>query len=98
MTTEKLMNAIGGISDRHIAEFANVKPVVMKSRLLKFVSAAACLCFIAMGTLFLIKNSTAPCPAETVRGSDFEDLEWKNYAELAAKGSIIITDELKIMM
>lgn len=108
MTAEKLMNAIGGISDRHIAEFANVKPVGMKSRLLKFVSVAACLCFIAIGTVFFMKNSAAPHgggsdidaprPAETVWGIGLEDMEWKDYAKLAEKGSVIITDELQIMM
>ena len=108
MTAEKLMNAIGGISDRHIAEFANVKPVGMKSRLFKFVSVAACLCFIAIGTVFFMKNSAAPHgggsdidaprPAETVWGIGLEDMEWKDYAKLAEKGSVIITDELQIMM
>ena len=108
MTAEKLMNAIGGISDRHIAEFANVKPVGMKSRLLKFVSVAACLCFIAIGTVFFMKNSAAPHgggsdidaprPAETVWGMGLGDMEWKDYAKLAEKGSVIITDELQIMM
>lgn len=47
MNTEGLMRAIGGISDRHIEEFAVVKPVSStKSTWLKIVSIAACFAII----------------------------------------------------
>ena len=47
MNSEGLMRAIGGISDRHIEEFAVVKPVSStKSTWLKIVSIAACFAII----------------------------------------------------
>lgn len=47
MNAEGLMRAIGGISDRHIEEFAVVKPVSStKSTWLKIVSIAACFAII----------------------------------------------------
>lgn len=47
MNVEGLMRAIGGISDRHIEEFAVVKPVSStKSTWLKIVSIAACFAII----------------------------------------------------
>lgn len=47
MNAEKLMRAIGGISDRHIEEFAVVKAVSStKNKWLKIVSIAACFAII----------------------------------------------------
>lgn len=44
MKAEKLMSAIGGISDRHIVEFSEIKPVTsQKNMWLKIASVAICL-------------------------------------------------------
>lgn len=56
MNKKLLMDAIGGISDSHIAEFSDVKPLKKSAALwVKIVSAAACLALI-MIAIPLIHN------------------------------------------
>lgn len=57
MKAEKLMNAIGGISDRHIVEFAEVKPVVaQKTMWIQNALIAACFCVAMMNAVLCIYN------------------------------------------
>lgn len=144
MKTEKLMNAIGGISDQYIIKFAEVKPAVKpKAMWMKAAAVAACLCLAVIGTVLFMKNiepkngrpsvympeesetnvtqasskpgddisqdskpdidvsqgaeTNAPQPGETIWAYG-EDQIWKDYTEQSVKGSIILADELKIMM
>lgn len=47
MNAEKLIRAIGGISDKHIEEFSVVKPVFStKTTWLKIASIAACIAIL----------------------------------------------------
>ena len=58
MKGKLLMNAIGGISDSHIVEFANVKPRKKNATLLvKIVSVAACLA-VAIIAISMIGDPT----------------------------------------
>lgn len=107
MSTEKLMSAIGGISDRHILEFAVVKPVVLlKNKRFKIALAVACLCFAVMGaalflnksSIFYVNTTDIPQPGKIVWGSgftDFEANEWMYYVGQARNGTVVISGNLK---
>lgn len=57
MNTEKLMNAIGGISDQYIIKFAEVKPALKPNAMwMKSAAVAACLCLAVIGTVLFMKN------------------------------------------
>lgn len=60
MSTEKIMNAIGEISDKHIEEAAVVKPFARRKKTwIKTSAAAACACMlIVAAALFASKNNT----------------------------------------
>lgn len=107
MNAEKLMNAIGGISDRHILEFVIVKPVVfIKKRCAKIVLAVACLCIIVTGVVFFLNGSDQPYvnvtdipqPGKIVWGSGFADFdanEWRYYTGQARNGTVVISENLR---
>lgn len=59
MNAEKLMNAIGNISSRHIVEFSEVKVIVPSRKIwLTISSLAACVLFVV--SLFLLRNVNQP--------------------------------------
>lgn len=82
MNAEKLMSAIGGISDRHIEEFAVVKPVSsIKSTLLKVASIAACFviafCVVSIALNLFdspISNDKTPEVQACIIGDDYYEL------------------------
>lgn len=109
MNGEKLMGAIGGISDRHVVEFAEVKPVaVHKTLWIKAASAAACLCLIVTGTVFFLQKDSPDTPphdvsaptqkGEIIWGIGTGDFEYQDYTALAKKGEIVIANPLKNAM
>lgn len=107
MSTEKLMNAISGISDRHITEFAVVRPVVwLRNRRLKIALAAACLCFALTGLAFLLNRGGAayvdktdmPQPGMIIWGGGFGDNEWNDYTDIAQMGCVTVAPVLESAM
>lgn len=109
MKAERLLCAIGGISDRHIVEFAEVRPVMLlKAIWIKMVAAAACLCFAVIGAVVFVHNApqgeqtgTDLPQGETIwryRWSDFGDMEGKDDIGQSVKGSILLEDRLKAAM
>ena len=78
MNGEKMMRAIGGISDRHIVEFAEVKPYAANRKAwIKYVTAAACICLICIAVFAVIQNRQVPAPPD-----DVTDRTADNYAAL----------------
>ena len=53
MKAEKMMNAIGKISDRHIEEFAVIRNNKRRTLWIKVLSAAACLCVVLSAIIIL---------------------------------------------
>lgn len=107
MSTEKLTNAISGISDRHITEFAVVKPVVwLRNRRFKIALAAACLCFAVTGLAFFLNRGSAvhvdttdmPKPGMIIWGGGFGDNEWDDYTGDAQMGCVTVTPVLESAM
>lgn len=108
MNAEQLMRAIGSISDRHIEEFAVVKPVAaQKYTWLKIVSMAACICFVVTAGLGLTKilnrhdaeqiSNTTPSE-KTIWGSPASSDPVEDYWEQTDTGTIVITKSLKTAM
>jgi hypothetical protein len=98
MKAEKLMNAIGNISDRHIEEFAEVKPVHSSKTLwLGAVSIAACLAIIFGITANSIGRPTtddAPNVQACIVGDDYYELIY-DEEKLEAKGlTLNITEDM----
>ena len=72
MNTKNLMNAIGGISDKHIEKYAEVKPVVLEGnaaakaepkrtkRWIPILAAAAAVLVLALVAVPVIKNLRSP--------------------------------------
>lgn len=59
MNSSMIFEGIGGISDSHVAEFANIekgKPAVRRKLALWLAPVAACLC-VALGIILILKNS-----------------------------------------
>lgn len=85
------MNAIGGINDSHIVEFADVKPQKKSAALwVKIVSAAACLAIIlcalpiALNYIEMTKDKIPPLNVFVVNESYYETVTDKNV--LSAHG------------
>lgn len=73
-----MMRAIGGISDRHISEFAEVKPsAANKKAWIKYITAAACICLICISVFAVIQNRQIPAPPD-----DVTDRTADNYTAL----------------
>ncbi len=66
MKAEKLMNAIGNINDRHIAEFAVIRQKKHKTLWFKAALAAACFCIILSAALII----PAFIPISNVTGTE----------------------------
>lgn len=61
MNAEKMMRAIGSISDRHIVEFAVIKPVYSsKNKCLKIISIAACFAIVIGACNILLRFINLP--------------------------------------
>lgn len=106
MNAEKLMSAIGGISDRHIEEFAVVKPVeTQKNTWLKIISMAACICLVVTAVIglqnILDQQEQTPIvtpPGKTIWGDSASGDKVEDYFELTDLGTIVITKSLKTAM
>lgn len=105
MNAEKLMDAIGAISDRYIEEFAVVKRKAKSPLWVKLATAAACVCLMltaAFGLPHLLKHkegiSYVSDPDETVWGDPKEQEDLSNELDRAAVGSIVISGPLKDAM
>lgn len=59
MNAERLMDAIGNISDRHIAEFANVKKAFFR-RTTWYKAVAVLICVIALAIIPIIQANHTP--------------------------------------
>lgn len=93
MNTEKLMNAIGGISDKFIEESAVVEPFIRRKKTwIKTVAAAACVCILAVcAALLASRNNTSNSSAVLGHGrGDF------GYCEV--NESVYIAESLRRAM
>ena len=63
MKTERLLNQIGEIDDRYIAEAAPAAKKEAKPRRIRWAAAAACLCLAGIGLLAAIRGGR-PSKAE----------------------------------
>ncbi len=105
MNAEKLMNAIGNISDRHIEEFAVVQRKTHKALWSKVVSAAACFCII-LSAIFIIPSlleneegtPNVSDPYETIWGDSSQSENVDEYINKSTKGTVIVTNSLKDLM
>lgn len=105
MNAENLMRAIGGISDRHIEEFAIVQRKTHKALWIKVVSVTACFCVI-MSAIFIIPSLlmneqgtlNVIDPHETIWGDSSQNENVDEYINKSIKGTVIITNSLKNSM
>ena len=106
MNAERLMRAIGGISDRHIEEFAVVKPVkTRKNTWLKIISMAACICLVVIAVICLPKIidqqehiSIVTPPRKTIWGDSASGDKVEDYFKQTDLGTAVITKSLKTAM
>ncbi|MCM1308979.1 MAG: hypothetical protein NC223_10315 [Butyrivibrio sp.] len=110
MSAEKLMNAIGGINDKHIAEFAGIKER-LSVKYMRINAAAVVLffCAAAMSAMLFAKSSmgihnivteeATQKRVKTVWWGGFKDFGDTDSAEQvvkkAEKGVVTLTDKLK---
>lgn len=110
MSAEKLMNAIGGINDKHIAEFAGIKER-LSVKYMRINAAAVLLffCAVAMSAMLFAKSGmgihnivteeATQSSAKTVwwcGSKDFGDIDSAEQAvKDAAKGIVTLTDRLR---
>lgn len=93
MNAEMLMNAIGGISDRHIEKYAVIKTVgLAKSTLKKLTIVAACF-LLVIGISNLVKSSVQHSDIDTVPDIDV-CIVGDNYYEIVSDKNIISSRKL----
>lgn len=105
MNAEKLMNAIGNISDRHIIEFAVIQQKEYKTLWGKVASIAACFCIILSAILIIpsvlsnVGNPQNPGdtidPYEIIWGDSSTNENVSDYIDIATVGSVTVVDSLK---
>lgn len=104
MNAEKLMNAIGNISDRHIEEFAIVTPKRQKNIWMKAVPIAACFCVLLVA--IVIPNITkhevgvhdVPDSYEIIWCDASQNENIEKYIDKFCVGEIVVTNSLKKLM
>lgn len=99
MKEEKIMDAIGGISDRHIEEFAVVEPVIKRSTIWKRGLLVAGLALVLLWKQYSIYVPTngfeqEECGKEIWNSAANND-EVAMYIEQSTMGTIIITESLE---
>ena len=88
MNAENLMHAIGGISDRYVAEFAEVRPVTPKRcRRHRLGALAACVCLALTAIVWVVYN--AACLLYTSRSAHAR-AALRRYAPLCVPSARIV--------
>ena len=96
MNAENLMHAIGGISDRYVAEFAEVRPVTPKRcRRHRLGALAACVCLALTAIVWVVYNA-APFPSDRAIWAESADAAGLAACmERSDKGVVLFTESLK---
>ena len=93
MNAENLMHAIGGISDRYVAEFAEVRPVTPKRcRRHRLGALAACVCLALTAIVWVVYNA-APFPSDRAIWAESADAAGLAACmERSEKGVVLLTE------
>lgn len=96
MNAENLMHAIGGISDRYVAEFAEVRPVTPKRcRRHRLGALAACVCLALTAIVWVVYNA-APFPSDRAIWAESADAAGLAACmERSEKGVVLLTESLQ---